>query len=567
MTSEVLQITDRWPDRPAEPDWSMVKLGLSNLSNVLRKMGYDSFREGQEPVVMSIMSQLDTICILPTGTGKTACFVIPTLCLGWRTIVFSPLVALMRDQVKGLHARGIEAAAMSGMQTDGENADAARRWADGELNFLYVAPERLHNETFKQAISRQAPDFVVLDEAHTLSQWSDNFRSSYCKVGDFIREVNPKCVAAFTATCPGPVEMDVRRVLGLAHGKKMIYYPRRKNLILKSDNLSSDYDIADMLRGVRGASIVYCATTNKVEELAEYLSKTLPNKQTLIFHGKLSDGTKRTNQDMFMDNHADIMVATNAFGMGVDKPDIRCVIHRDFPGTVEALAQEVGRAGRDGKESLCMTFYSDDSLKTQQFFLQCGYPPTRDIEKTFYALQRMADSSGVCRVTGDELAKSADISSKFGMMAILEALKGSNVIERTRDDQRICKVRETQVMVDASNERFHDYMQAVDQIGIPSGDGFIEFDLNEFADSQGLTYYTVRKWFKDWAAAGYIRYVDPFNGSETRIIGDISQVDFARLDAKREEAHQKLKDVLTYVNLPDDEKHAYIENYFEVHQK
>ena len=558
------EIIDRWPDRPPNPDWSLVKKGLGNLSGVLRQMGFTELRAGQEPVIMSIMSQLDTLCILPTGTGKTACFVIPALCLGWRTIVFSPLVALMRDQVRSLHSKGIEAAAMSGMQTDGENADAARRWAEGELNFLYVAPERLHNDVFKHAIGTIPPDFVVLDEAHTLSQWSDNFRSSFCNVGDFIGEVNPKVVLACTATCPPPVEGDIRRVLGLKQAKKLVYYPRRKNLHLKSDNLVSDYTLCDTVRNVRGATLVYCATIKKVEGVAEMLSKNL-QEEVGFFHGDLSDGNKRYTQDAFMDGHIRVMVATNAFGMGVDKGDIRAVSHRDIPGTIEALAQETGRAGRDGKDSLCMTYYAKDSYDTQQFFLQAGHPPQGDIQRAFTTLQRMADSSGVCRVTGDKLAQEANISP-ISIYSIFETLKGAKVIERTRVDKKICRIRETSKMVDDSNERFYDWMHLANQLSVPADDGFLEFDLEEFTEAVGVTYPTVRKWFKEWAKEKFIRFIEPYTGSETKIIGAISQVDFARLNEKREDAYKKLDDVVTYVNLPDDEKHAYIEDYFGVHE-
>ena len=884
MNNLELSIRDRWPDRPDEPDWELVRKGLANLAPVLQRMKYDGLREGQEPVIMRIMSQADTICILPTGTGKTACFVIPTLCMDWKAIVFSPLVALMRDQVKGLHRMGIPAAAMSGMQTDGENLDAARRWQDGELNFLYVAPERLNNEAFKTAMGHVNPDFVVMDECfapeveiftdkgfvrfdalqddakvaqvdpdtktlsfvspdkvirqeykgdlirlhsgqlcdlrmtpnhellafygdrwkketvsrikfnhtkrllvaakheagnqteltamdrlciayqadgsshyvhpdesitaafsfskerkinrflslleltglsysevtnerekldtgnriprrrflvhkvsgfskvlsnmfdfasmtsevaaefirevalwdgsepyqgclyyssiikenvdfvqavailagyktnlvpqrdersanystvwrlfvnterdwigtqclsrteesydglvycvrvphgniivrgsgkalvvgncHTLSQWSDNFRHSYCKVGDFIREYNPKVVAAFTATCPQQVENDVRRVLGLAHARKLTFYPRRTNLDLRSDNLVSDISIADKIRETEGSTIVYCSTRRKVEELAETLSRNLRGKQVRIFHGDLSPGAKRANQDDFMEGRANIVVATNAFGMGVDKPDVRAVIHRDIPGTIEALAQEVGRAGRDGKYSICITYFSQDSLETQNFFLRTGHPPVGDIKKVYHALKLSADRSGVCKITADEISTKANVS-KFGMRAIFETLKGSNVIVRDQVDKKICKLRETDADVPSDNERYHDYMRVVDSLGIPNDEGFYEFDLNEFADTVGVGYSTVRGWFKRWAESGFIRFCDPYVGAETRIIGDLSLVDFDRLALKRDDAYRKLDDVLKYVNLPDSEKHEFIETYFRVHE-
>lgn len=538
----------------------ILKSGYAQLPNALSVMGFSQLREGQEPVIVNIMAQRDTLCILPTSTGKTACFVIPTLCLGWRAIVFSPLVALMRDQVQGLTAKGIKAQAISSMQTEAENQAVIKHWAEGELQFIYVAPERLHNEAFKDAMMRVPPDMVVMDEAHCLSQWSDNFRSSYCLVGDFIRDKNPKVVAAFTATCPDEVEHDIRRVLHLDNAQKLSYYPRRTNLHLKSENMLSETQLADFISGVDGPAIVYCATINKVEQTAKQLMSAL-REDVIIFHGELSPTDKRVNQDMFMHDKIRVMVATNAFGMGVDKGNIRGVVHRDIPGSLEALAQEVGRAGRDGKDSTCMTFYSPDSYNTQKFFIECSYPSKSEINAVMRVLNLAADNNGVSQLTIVDIAKKTNLFSRK-VPAILEVLKSNRIVEREKNGEKIAKIRLDENTPE-DDSRFEVWWNTILEYGIEE-DGFFNIDLNWFSDHIGLGYQTVTNHFKKWDEQSVIRFIPPYRGSATKIIGSVNQIDFERLAIKADRAHTKLDQVLGYIKTPDNDKHSYLEKYFQV---
>lgn len=546
--------------RESKINMDVLKSGYAQLPNAMSVMGFSQLRAGQEPVIVNIMAQRDTMCILPTSTGKTACFVIPTLCLGWRSIVFSPLVALMRDQVQGLTAKGIKAQAISSMQTEAENQAAIKRWAEGELQFIYVAPERLHNEAFKDAMMRVPPDMVVMDEAHCLSQWSDNFRSSYCLVGDFIREKNPKVVAAFTATCPDEVEHDIRRVLHLENAHKLSYYPRRTNLHLKSENMLSETQLADFISGIDGPVIVYCATINKVEQTAKQLMSAL-REDVIIFHGELSPTDKRVNQDMFMNDKIRVMVATNAFGMGVDKGNIRGVVHRDIPGSLEALAQEVGRAGRDGKDSTCMTFYSPDSYNTQKFFIECSYPSKSEINAVMRVLNLAADSNGISQLTISDIAKKTNLFSRK-VPAILEVLKSNRIIEREKNGEKIAKIRLDENTPE-DDSRFEVWWNTILEYGIEE-DGFFNIDLNWFSDHIGLGYQTVTNHFKKWDEQSVIRFIPPYRGSATKIIGSINQIDFERLAVKADRAHTKLDQVIGYIKTPDNDKHSYLEKYFQV---
>lgn len=547
----------RFPTRTAAVNQETLMRGYMQLPSALKQMGYSSLREGQEKPILNILGQRDTLCILPTGTGKTSVFVIPTLCLGWKTLVFSPLVALMRDQVQSLQRMGIRAAQMTGMQTEAENAMAARQWMTGEVQLFYVAPERLSNKLFQEAVRQVQPDMVVMDEAHTLSQWADTFRSAYMKVGDFISEYNPKVVAAFTATCPPEVEEDIRRVLGMKEATRLLHYPIRENLKLTSRDFVDVSGIARDIEEVGGPTIVYCGTIEKVELIGELLSAALPF-QVSIFHGKLPDGTKRTNQDQFMQGYSRVMVATNAFGMGVDKSDIRCVIHRDHPGSPEALAQETGRAGRDGKDSLCITYQAKDSFDLQMFFIRNAYPDRADIEAVFAAIQRTQDSDGVSHITGEEIGKLSGVRG-FQVGAIMTVLNGNNVIESAKGAEKIAKIRFTG---NSEAERFRDYRRLIERGGDePDKDGFIAVDLEWLVGEIGVGKSTVTKYLREWDKEGFLRYVPPFRGTPRRIIGSPDNIDYDRLQQKKEHSLRKLQAVMDYFSTPDRHKHEYLKKY------
>lgn len=531
--------------------------GYMQLPSALKQMGYSALREGQNDPIINILGQRDTLCILPTGTGKTSVFVIPTLCLGWRTLVFSPLVALMRDQVQSLQRMGIRAAQMTGMQTEAENAVAARQWMSGDVQLFYVAPERLGNKLFQEATRQIKPDMVVMDEAHTLSQWADTFRSAYMKVGDFISEFNPKVVAAFTATCPPEVEADIRRVLGMQAATRLLHYPVRHNLKLTSREFVDVTGIAQDIQEVDGPTIVYCGKIETVERVAEQLAAVLPY-QVSFFHGKLPDGVKRTNQDQFMQGYARVMVATNAFGMGVDKSDIRLVIHRHFPGSPEALAQETGRAGRDGRDSWCITYESKDALDLQMFFIRNAYPERADIEAVFSAIQRTQDSDGISYITSDDLGELSGVKG-FQMGAIMTLLNGNNVIESAKGGEKIAKIRFTG---NSETDRFREYRRLIERGGEePDKDGFVAVDMEWLVSEIGLGKSTVTKYLREWDKEGYLRYVAPFRGTPRRIIGSPSLIDYDRLQVKKEHSLRKLQAVIDYFSVKDEHKHEYLKKY------
>jgi len=573
-------VVERFATREPRIDMDLLARGQAELPRVLEIMGYPGLRQGQDGVVHMILAGRDVLCVLPTSTGKTACFVIPTLCHDWNVLVFSPLQALMRDQVQNLSRlwkdkmhlfpsmyKGPPVNYMSGQKTEVENNMAAQQWAQGELNLLYVAPERLGNENFQRALEATPPDMIVLDEAHCLSEWGHNFRSDYRKVGDLVQAIQPKVVSAFTATCTPPVERDVRHVLGIQKAQRELWWPRRKNLHLRSEDYVDDFHLAGMIREVQaemgGAQLVYCGTQEGTENMAKFLSEQLKDsygrKQEVgAFHGDMTNTQKRLWQDRFMANEIQVMACTNAFGMGVDKPDIRAVFHRNFPGSPEALIQEVGRAGRDGNDSLCMTLNDPKTMSLQRFFIQTGYPIEKDIRALFHTMKTRAASDGILQLTGFELSKLSGINSRH-VEAILQILKGDLVIERVKTEEKFCKVK---ITGEKHDNRFQEVITILHQLGVQDSAGAWEFDLLELPRHVGKTENTVRNWLRDWDKEGFIEFTPPFRGSTTRIIGSPDVIDFERLRYKCQQAYDRLAVVEEYLRIPDPEKHDFIEAYF-----
>jgi ATP-dependent DNA helicase RecQ len=523
-------------------------------------MGYSSLRPGQDKVVYNLIGGQDTVCILPTGAGKSLCYSVPTLCNNWKTLVFSPLVALMRDQVQGLQRKGVAAAQVSSTQTDEENTQSMKDWADGRLSLMFVAPERTENPLFKTAITSQRPDMVALDEAHMISESGDSFRPSYKKVGDFIRELNPRVVSAFTATMPEDVETDIRSILGLGNAVRLRYYPRRTNLILSSSDLESEMEIVDYVRKNTGTILIYCTTIKRLEALTGTLQALL-HEPIGYYHGELPPAMKRATQDAFMEDKLRVMVATGAFGMGVDKASIRHVLQRDIESSIEATAQALGRGGRDGNPTRCHTFYSADSLRTQQFFLSNKYPDINLITSVYDALRESSDEMGRCYCSFSDISKQTGVS-QFAMSSIIAILTGDNVIRRGKDKDTTITIR---YKAEASSDpRFARWRDAIYEGGVPVGES-VEVDLTwlyEKLEYKGPE--TVKKWLGQWDKDGLLAYTPPPSYPPIEIVGNLSNVDFRRLAHKASQSIEKLKDVIEYCRTPDDQKHAFMESRFGI---
>ena len=339
---------------------------------VLKKtFGYTSFREGQERLVDSTLSGRDVLGIMPTGAGKSICFQVPALMFPGITIVISPLISLMKDQVTALNAAGIHAAYINSSLTEGQFYKAMEYARKGRYKIIYAAPERLMTESFL-ALAQEVPiSMVAVDEAHCISQWGQDFRPSYLKIVDFIQQLPVRPVlAAYTATATKAVKEDILCILGLQNPDVLVTGYDRKNLYFAVEKPKNKKDaLLEYLRkNSEKSGIIYCNTRKNVEEVHHHLAQA--GYPAVRYHAGLLEEEKKQNQEDFIYDVMPIMVATNAFGMGIDKSNVRFVIHYNMPKDLESYYQEAGRAGRDGEPGECILYYAGQDVKTNEFLIE-----------------------------------------------------------------------------------------------------------------------------------------------------------------------------------------------------
>ena len=393
--------------------------------------GFEDFLDGQEGVIEQILSGRDGSVVMPTGGGKSLCYQLPALCRGGVTLVVSPLIALMKDQVDALEERGVAVTLINSTLTWNEQKERLEGMKNGAYRLVYIAPERFRASSFMSALSDVKIEMVAIDEAHCLSQWGHDFRPDYMRLGKALEEMGrPQCVA-LTATATPIVREDIRGVLNLREPFESISGFERPNLsftITPVEKVAQKYGQLKKVLAENKTGIVYCATRKKVEEVAETIHSW--GLKCIAYHGGMSDQEREDTQNAFISREADIAVATNAFGMGIDRSDVRFVVHFEIPGSVEAYYQEAGRAGRDGEASVCELLFNYADTRTQEFFIDGVNPGPGMIRDVYQFFLNEADENYEVHRTLDEIKDAIGAKNGMAVGAALGSLIRGRWVER-----------------------------------------------------------------------------------------------------------------------------------------
>ncbi len=544
----------------------MISQKKQQLTELLKiHFGYESFLPGQEKAIDNILAGQDTVVVLPTGGGKSMIYQLPALVLDGITIVISPLIALMKDQVDSLERVGIPSTFINSSISPDETGRRLEAMRNGVFKILYIAPERFYNQAFMAELKNIKVSLFAIDEAHCISQWGHDFRPSYMRLKDAVKFVGSPTIVALTATATPEVRDDIIKQLNIPNADTVITGFARPNLQFAVVPTASGKKLENILNlfttgSDMGAGIIYVGTRSKADELVEALTDN--SVKAVVYHAGMDASSRDWVQEQFMKGEAQVVVATNAFGLGINKKDLRFVIHHDLPGTVEAYYQEAGRAGRDGLPSFCLLFYHQQDRYLREFFIKGDNPNPEMILEIYDFLVRRAefevDAKASILITYAEIGQS--LSESVPEMAIGTALK---ILEKegylSRPNEKTVnsylKANQDWATIAASiGKRAKSQLEIVEGLGVKYKEELArgwEFNPEEVAIVLHVKKDSLLRAVKKLAEKDLVEYRPPYRGTEIKILKVVPpedlNLDFKALKEKAGRAYEKLNEMENYV--------------------